>query len=419
MKAELDLSKISIGRIFILLITAVTILLIFHWYTNIKWIDKEINEGWKPKANKNRYLAAEYFLHKAGIESQVMRGFKLIEKLDADDSLIKSDDTIVLVNGYGALTEKQSKLLTDWVSNGGVLVASSENIYHSRRFNNDKLLEHYGISADTNSKFKNEEDEKEEVKENKQMGGDDTTEVVEVEESDSLPPNHISIFEDEDSIVVPGWGPPFLFDEESEPYGWRSSKRGVELVYLDVGDSGYFCASSGNSMWDNININTYNNAYLLWLLSNSSDKVWFLLNEKTQPLLSRIWEFSPAAVLLLICSIVLSYWYKLRRIGPVLSVDYRTDRRFLEHLQSSGELLWRAGQGSFLLERLRRDALQRINLKYPLLNNLDSRTKLDRLSEYLKLPIDTVQYIFFTKQVVTERHFLEHIQNLQKIREAL
>jgi hypothetical protein len=95
----------------VILIVAVAAVLHF-----CKWVEIAHDVGYSQTALRKPYLAAEKFLARLGVETEVADGLGLL------DALPPKDATVLIAGSRRALSERRLDGLVEWLHSGGHLI---------------------------------------------------------------------------------------------------------------------------------------------------------------------------------------------------------------------------------------------------------------------------------------------------------
>lgn len=153
--------KLSVRQRWLLLGAIVLILIgaCYWWSTKLVWEEKEVDRGYSKEAYRNGFLAAEIFLRKHGVQATTVKNLSLLDNQSWRNIKLGAHDTIVIVNGYKALSEERYDSLYDWVENGGTLITSTQNPFvGTHTSEEDVLLSDFNINLAPQEKNKDHRD---------------------------------------------------------------------------------------------------------------------------------------------------------------------------------------------------------------------------------------------------------------------
>ncbi|WP_317929429.1 DUF4350 domain-containing protein [Halioxenophilus sp. WMMB6] len=442
--------------LFIALPTAAFFLLFEPYYETQKL-------GWSPTAYQNRYLAAEKYLARAGIEATT------------SNSLINANplseiDTIFISDARNVLTKQQTEELWQWISNGGHLILSGPPT--DWEAGSSALLERLGIEIystdcdcdrtnyffDDEASGENDDDTEEPVKSKDhgnlkelldtpeksddshhpidEISGSDTTDnnnnrtdKAPIEESTD--PSLITEleFDEVDGVLHINFNPatalyhPYMDDEEdtesdSQPFYWQGSEWGTHFMQFYIGE-GMVSVVSDPAIWQNYYLEEFDHAYLLSILTDYSKTVRFIVGSNMPSLAALIWQNAPEFVIA--CGLLLITWlyYRSRRFLPATGINYTVRRSLAEHIQAVGDYLWQQKQSNALLASIRQEIEQRAGFYIGGFNQLSQAQQYQKLAELAQLPMERVASAMAQTDIISELVFTETIQSLQTIKAKL
>lgn len=114
----------------------------------VKWTYIEHDIGWNKDVRREPVYAAREFLEKQGIETEYRRSFALFDKLDGNSSRNTPgpNDTIVLFDSFGVISEARFEKLSPWLHSGGTLVTSTYNP-RNKGVEPDELFYYLGVEV--------------------------------------------------------------------------------------------------------------------------------------------------------------------------------------------------------------------------------------------------------------------------------
>ncbi len=439
-----------------------------HWLaTNIEYVEETIDLGWSAKAKRHPYLAAEQFLSSIGLKVTASPSLQSLPRLPAGG-------TIFISNSAQVLGHRQVETLLDWVKSGGHLIVAAQA--HGER--PDPVLSYFDVSLETtdcdclqnhpNAQWQTSDaesapvdtapedrfeepppddftveepkklseilrDKNREIKarnrklaREKQAGADVATDksVARRKYEDSITSEKLTqlLFNDvakELTVYFPphsGLTHPSFYGQESQfdPMYWSGSDYGFHFMQFNVGE-GLLSVLSDASIWRSDNIDKFDHAHLLTVLTSLSREV-VLLYGGAYPSLWQLLQ-GRAPELLIALSLWLASWliYRARRFGPVRQLQVTTRRSMAEHIYTCAEFLWQQGEQQLLVEKVRADTLRRIQLHHPSFNNLDRNAQIQLLSEHTHLSTDAIKTALFAPIPQHEAYFTRAIALLQTL----
>ncbi len=398
-----------------------------------------VKHGPAPEVADNPYLAAELFLRQQGIKVQRSDNLAGLSKLPSDGQ------TLMLFSDRQSLPARQTEQLLAWVAKGGHLVVVSDRLWDEEDgASGDPLLDPLGIQqylTEDLDKEKEKEKETEADAEDSDSASDSTEApshdpdllIQEAVETSPAQGNE----EDEDAtetypqltkLYLPNEQAPayiefdtdyHLLDSQNRAHAWANSDQATHMLQLFHGD-GLLTVLTDSWIWENYDIDRYDNAWLLWYLAQDS-AVTLVYRADRDNLFSLLLRHFPLALLLLSLLILLSLWHFGMRQGAILAPASRARRQLEEHLRGSADfLLRRSGQLS-LLQSLQRDIQQRARRRQPGFESLPVAEQWRALAQLSRLPTSTVSQIMRPQPEVSlsASDFTQQIRQLQTLRNSL
>lgn len=365
--------------------------------------EEVVTHGPSPEALANPYLAAETFLRKQGLE--VTRA----DNLSGLDTLPSRGHTLLLLANRSNLTPRQNERLLEWTARGGHLLFIAERMWDEEKGKSgDGLLDTLNVQQYPVEKL--DEDEAEEP------ASEDSTE----EPADAYPELTKLYLENEQAPAYIGFDPDFhLYDANNLAHVWANSGEATHLLQIYHGD-GLISIVSDAWIWQNVNLGSYDNAWLLWYLSQDS-AVTLVYNADRDGLLSLLQRHFTPALLALGLLLVLTLWHVGQRRGPLLQPPAASRRQLQEHLRAGADFLLRHGGQQRLLSNLQQDILRRARRRHPGFERLavaDQWQILGRLSRQPSTVISQAMRPLGQKRL-SASDFTRQVAHLQTLRNAL
>lgn len=414
--------------------------------------EEPVDMGWSEDARRNPFLAAEQFLdnRSMAVESS--------DRLDVLDRLTR-DSTLVISNANHVLSRQRAADLVDWMESGGHVVVAAQVLSEDEP---DVLLSYFEISKHPVDETTDEQPEGSDDSEQKsdpnqslrealEQVGEDTrreqedkrlrSEAVKQEwnvaettrhrEALSSPENLMPLsFEGLDYVLeadFSGGGSlshPALYLEEGEeysgyqPFYWAGNEQAIGFMQMDVGE-GLLTVMADLNLWTSSQINLFDHAYLLQLMTDSSDQVIFLYGALVPSLFDLLWRHFYELMIALLALMAAWLVYRTRRFGPVAEFSTTGRRSFGEHIQAVGNFLWQEKMADRLVNAVRRDIWHGLQKSYPGSERFSEEDKLRKLTEVSGMDADRVRTLMLGKPSAEEIRFYYHIRSLQQIRKAL
>ncbi|SUC57911.1 Uncharacterised protein [Pseudomonas aeruginosa] len=238
-----------------------------------------IDLGPSPEARRNPYLAAELFLRKQGVTVSRADGLEVLKELPP------SGHTLLLLGSRSGMTPGQARRLLQWSEQGGHLVLIAERLWdEDEKKSGDLLLDSLDIRQYLTEDFDDSQDRASEetadadadegsVDDHATEAPPEDTAGEEEEPADSVPDYSALTrlyLENERSPAYIGFDPDYhLYDPQNHAYAWANSGDATHLLQMQHG-KGLVTVLTDAWIWQNRNIEQYDNAWLLWYLTQDN-----------------------------------------------------------------------------------------------------------------------------------------------------
>ena len=390
-------------------------------YSSIEFYEETEESSWSVDALRNPYLAAQKFMAESGVAVTDVDSLVKLDQLTSLGTLFFSDASQVQ-------TPRQLRQVMDWLKVGGNVIYTADSVAHG----DDLLLREFEVEVEWRE-FEDEAagEEKplsETLREyNRQIeDGKSREDIVRTlnEEEDSLTTIQFSddigalevAFNDAKILTQP-----YIADSESDtshqPFSWSYSAYGVHMMQFEVG-SGLLTIISDPGIWTSYQVDQYDHAYLLWLLSSGEgnfailrsvlrDSIWTLMARNATELLI-------AAGLILLTWI----WRSGYRFGRLLPRDLAHSRALGEYFSSISHYLWHRRHGEYLVTPLRQRVLRRASLTLGEFSLADQQRQFELIAERCDLnPVSVTRA--FNVDDFNETSFVQTVRLLKHIEQLL
>ena len=419
------------------------------------------NLGYKKEALLNPYLGAQTFLDGTGLRSDSAVDIEVIL------NTVSNDDTVILLNKR-RIHPVQAEKITRWIENGGHLIMSPSALWNAEtESSGDEFIDGFGIRfhewysegedweedvsgeisdiienytdeviPDINDSSDSGESATESVDEsatendntdNGETGSDDETEATETctpynqdspsaiaynDTGGTISVNFRSRFHLEDSSGNA------LYAEELE-----DNTSPNHILQYPVGE-GMLTVLSDQRFWKNRQISWYDHSYLLWMLANNSERIWFVYDTDSPSLLDLLWSSANYLIICLGIYLGLLLWQQGRRFGPVIPDQSFDRRQLIEHIEASTRFSWRHKQFENTMAILLTDIRQHLRLSHNIVidslaeahNDIDL---LHNIAQIAQMDVKVVQAAFAPSFEYKEQMFVQRIKQLQQLRNQL
>ena len=382
-----------------------------------------LEHGPDPEARANPYLAAEHFLRKQGLKVQRADGLEVMKDLPS------VGQTLLLLGDRNRMTPKQAERLLAWAGKGGHLLFVAERLWDEEDGKSgDLLLDSLGIQQYESEEL--DEDASEATDEEASTEGEPVAE----QSAESMPENTSATadednaypeltqlyLENEEAPAYFSFDTDFhLYDAENRAHAWANSDAATHLLQLYHGD-GLISVVSDSWIWQNQGIGEYDNAWLLWYMTQDS-QVTLLYRADRDDLFSLLLEHFPQALVALALLLAFGLWHLGMRQGPLLLPASRNRRQLQEHLRGSADFLLRHNGQHSLLQGLQQDIQRRARHRHPGFERLAVAEQWQILSRLTRQPSSVISQAMrpLPKQRLAAADFTRQVANLQTLRNAL
>lgn len=388
-------------------------LLAIHLGGRLQPYQETVEHGPAPEVLGNPYLAAEHFLRKQGLTVSRADGLEVL------DNLPSAGHSLLLLGSRSRMTPRQADRLLAWTSKGGHLLFIAERLYdEDKRESGDLLADRLGIQQYETKDL--EEDESPEPGEPEVPQAAARQQEQAPAEEDPFPELTKLYLENEQAPAYASFDPDFhLYDSQNRAHAWANSAKATHMLQLNHGD-GLVTVLTDGWIWQNRDINEYDNAWLLWYLTQDS-AVTLLYRAERDSLATLLGQNFPEALVALALLIVLGLWHVGQRQGPLQAPASRARRQLEEHLRGSADfLLRRSGQAS-LLQGLQKDIQRRARHRHPGFERLPVAEQWQVLGRLARLPPRAISQAMrpMPGQRLNPADFTRQVAHLQTLRNAL
>ena len=383
-----------------------------------------LEHGPAPEARANPYLAAEHFLRKQGLQVQRADGLEVMKDLPS------AGQTLLLLGDRNRMTPKQAERLLAWTAKGGHLLFVAERLWDEEEGKSgDLLLDSLGIQQYESEELDEDASEAtdEEASAESEHDAEQQAEPIQDEEAptaadeDNAYPELTQLYlENEEAPAYFNFDTDFhLYDSENRAHAWANSNAATHLLQLYHGD-GLISVVSDSWIWQNQSISDYDNAWLLWYMTQDS-QVTLLYRADRDDLFSQLLEHFPQALVALALLLAFGLWHLGMRQGPLLLPASRNRRQLQEHLRGSADFLLRHNGQHSLLQGLQQDIQRRARHRHPGFERLAVAEQWQILSRLTRQPSSVISQAMrpLPKQRLAAADFTRQVANLQTLRNAL
>ena len=384
---------------------------------------EEVKRGPAPEVADNPYLAAEAFLRKRGLQVKHANDLRDLA------SLPSQGHTLLLFSDRQSMNAAQVKQLMNWTNQGGHLVVVAERLWDEKKASSgDPLLDPLGVQQFLSEDLKiadNATEKADSTTDSTAAGQDepslsDDAEQAQVEPDDHYPQLTKLYLLDEQAPAYANFDTEFhLNDSQDRAHAWANSGEATHMLQLFTGE-GMVTVLTDAWLWENHAIDEYDNAWLLWYLTQDSN-VQLVYRADRPNLLQLLLKHFPLAMAALAALLLLSLWYHGVRQGPLLAPTSRARRQLQEHLHGSADFLLRHGGQQALLSDLQKDIRQCAQRRHPGFERLPVAEQWRLLARFSRLTAGTISQLMRppAKQKLSAPAFTRKVGQLQQLRNRL
>jgi len=407
-----------------------------YWvYTHTEWVEEKNPALYSARALRDLFLAADYFL------TELRRG-KGGDKPNRDNlqqqlTKLSARGTVILTVPTSLLTDKQAAVLTQWLDEGGHLIAiAGENA----KDNPDPLLKNFGVSRRYESHWLQDIE-----KEAKSDGDKDDEKLSDrlrelnkkVEEGKISLDDPAEAEGDRTELRLEGSELPFTVNfnadytldqphisgddkakDYPEPLYWAAHEERVHYIQFEHGD-GLLTIVSDMDFWTSKEIGKFDHALLLHQLTGDKNGISLIADADMPALPKLLWhwarELIVASLLLIVCWI----WRRARRFGPIGDAQVQVRRSLREHILASSAYLWRGGNAEPLLAAARQQVHRAAQQHFPEYGALESTQRCALLHSASGFGEDAIYRALFVAPGRNAGEFRDHVNLLQRLQQLL
>jgi hypothetical protein len=401
------------GRLLIILAMALLALGAILLLSRLEPYEETIDQGPSPEALANPWLAAEHFLRQRSIEVDVAES---IHNLPPPE---QQSHTLLLLDSRENMTPAQVERLLRWTRSGGHLVFVAEQLWdESRKRSGDLLLDRVQIHQMLTKDL-----------------GDQDVPITSAQPRSAQIPLRIAA----PSRPEPGWpeltrlyleneqAPAYmsfdtrfhLEDPQDHAQSWANSAEATHMLQMLYGD-GLITVLTDADLWKNRSISKYDNAWLLWYLTQDS-KVTLVARTAHDNLFTLLMRHFPHLLMVLALLIGLSLWRAGMRRGPVHPPAETARRQLTEHLRASAEFVRRYSGHQSLVRALQADIQRSARVRHPGFESLVVADQWQVLARLTRQPTSVISQALRPRpaQRMSSADFQRQVAHLQTIRNAL
>jgi hypothetical protein len=378
----------------------------------IEHYEEVVDQGASPAVRANPYLAAETFLRQRGVSVTVTQALNTLPDTR------QQTQTLMLLDTRENMTPADVTRLLSWTRAGGRLLFVAEQLWDEKKGRSgdlllDQLQIHQFLTRDLR-----EQDRRREREQIKPVIPLSTPDI----EAPKTPwPELTRLYvQNENDPAYMSFDPAFhLDDPQDHAQSWANSADATHMLQMVYGN-GLITVLTDADLWKTRAIGKYDNAWLLWYLSQDSD-VTFLLRTDHDDLFGLLWKYFPQAMLALALCLGAGLWHAGMRQGPLQPEPSRGRRQLSEHLRASADFLLRRRGQHALLRSLQQDILRRARQRHPGFETLPVTEQWQLLARMTRQPTRHIGQALRPRleERLSSTEFTRQVAYLQTLRNAL
>jgi hypothetical protein len=374
--------------------------------------EESVDQGPSPEARANPYLAAENFLRQRAIT---------VRTTDTPNNLPNPDEqsqTLMMLDSRESMTPAQVDRVLRWVRSGGHLLFVAEQLWDEKKGRSgdlllDRLQVHQLLSKDVH-----EQEQQQYFQQSKPVIPLRATPLP----TPSLPwPELTRLYvENEQAPAYMSFDNSFhLEDPQDHAQSWANSADATHMLQMIYGE-GLITVVTDADLWKTRAISKYDNAWLLWYLTQDS-QVRMILRTQHDTLFGLLLRHFPLALLTLALLTGLTLWQVGMRQGPLRAPQPRARRQLTEHLRASADFLRRRSGQQTLLRGLQLDILRRARQRHRGFETLAVAEQWQVLARLTRQPTSAISQALRPRppQRLSVTEFTRQVAHLQTLRNAL
>lgn len=372
--------------------------------------EEVVDQGPSPEVRAKPYLAAETYLRQRGITVNVSQALSTLP----DNR--EHAQTLMLLASRERMTPNEVQRLLGWTRAGGRLVVVAEQLWdQDKARSGDLLLDQLQIHQFLTKDLREQDRKREQLKPVIPL----TAPVMETAKTPWPELTRLYVQNENDPAYL-SFDPAFhLDDPQDNAQSWANSADATHLLQIVYGQ-GLITVLTDADLWETRAIGKYDNAWLLWYLSQNS-AVTLLLQNDHDDLFGLLWRYFPQALLALALCIGAGLWHAGMRHGPLQPEGSRARRQLSEHLRASADFMLRRSGQQALLRALQQDILRRARQRHPGFDSLAVTEQWQTLARMTRQPTLTIGQALRPrpKERLSGAEFTRQVAYLQTLRNAL
>lgn len=381
-------------------------------FQRLEHYQEVINQGPSPEVRSNPYLAAETFLRQRSITVGVIATLR-----ELPDTRPQSQ-TLILLDSRENMTPADVERVLAWTRAGGRLIFVAEQLWdEKKRRSGDLLLDQIQIHQFLTHDLR-EQDRRREMDMIKPVIPLSPT-LLPTPETPWPELTRLYVEKETDPAYL-SFDPAFhLDDPQDHAQSWANSADATHMLQMVYG-SGLITVLTDADLWKTRAIGKYDNAWLLWYLTQDS-AVTLLLRTEHADLFSLLVQYFPLALTALALLTVMALWRAAMREGPLQPLPERARRQLTEHLRASADFLLRRKGQQALLRNLQTDIQRRARQRHPGFEKLAVAEQWQALARLTRQPTSTIGQALRPRPDIrlSRTEFTRQVAYLQLLRNAI
>jgi len=381
-------------------------------FDQLERYEKVVDQGPSPQARANPYLAAQTFLRQRGIAVDAVQNLSTLAPIE------QQPQTLMLLDSRENMTPAEVQRLLTWTRNGGRLVFVAEQLWDEKLGRSgDPLLDQLQIRQFMTRDLRAQERQRE-LGQTKQMIPL-TAPAIDAPKTPWPELTRLYVQNENDPAYM-SFDPAFhLDDPQDKAQSWANSADATHMLQIVYG-KGLITVLTDADLWKAPAIGKYDNAWLLWYLSQDSH-VTQLLRTDHDTLFDLLWKHFPQALLALGLCMGAGLWHAGMRCGPLQPQASRARRQLSEHLRASADFILRRKGQQALLRALQQDVLRRARQRHPGFEALVVAEQWQALARLTRQPTTRISQALRPRRQerLSSSEFTRQVAYLQTLRNAL
>ncbi len=377
-------------------------------FSRLERYEEVVDKGPSPQARANPWLAAEDFLRQRAVPVTVA------ETATSLPDPAQGSQTLLWLDSRTYMTPAEADRVLRWARAGGHLLFVAEQLWDEKSgHSGDLLLDRLQLQQWLS----------------KDLRKDDVPAAhamiplrVPINEDAATPwPELTRLYlENENAPAYMSFDTRFHLDDPQDlAQSWANSADATHMLQLPYG-AGLITVLTDADLWKTQAIGRYDNAWLLWYLTQDSD-VTMIVRTFHDTLARLILRHFPLLLITLALLLVFALWRASLRSGPLRAPAATGRRQLGEHLRASAEFMRRRHGEQSLLRALQADILQRARVRHPGFEHLVVAEQWQVLARLTRQSTSLISQALRPRpaQRVSAAEFTRQVADLQTIRNAL